>query len=132
MNDFHDQQDLERAKQPHPDILQRVKNAVGPAAGQNKYGLDTHAIERAIREKRDAQADTLRKQRHNLTEIKRKAAQRPLLMDRTDSLARARRRGLHKVRAALEVGGIMNIDEHFDDDEHNHLHQRDGDDDSVY
>merc|ERR1712217_805216 len=53
----------------------------------------------------------------DLHEIKERVIRRPLLMEQVDSLVRARRRALFRVRSTLEAAGVHDIDSHFQDEE---------------
>lgn len=82
-------------------------------------------IERIAADKRHTAQRVVREKQRDLQMIKERVSRRPLLMEQTDTLARARRRALFRVRSTLEAAGIKDIENHFDDEELEDLEQPD-------
>jgi len=105
------QHELEQAHATPTELRLRVMQAVGPIEPFEEK------VERLAAEKRVGGQRVFRHQVQDLQRIQDRISRRPLLMEQADSLDRARRRALFKVRATLESAGVHNVDSHFGDDE---------------
>lgn len=92
------------------DLRYRIREAVG------KIEPLEDKINRIVADKRHTSNRVEREKRRELENIQKNIKPRPLLMDATDSLARARRRALFRVRDTLQSAGL-DIDKHFNDNE---------------
>lgn len=102
---------IENARKVDPEIRARVRAAVGPVETIDEI------VEKAVMEKKQTQRNTMSDKRRQIIEMHKKVNRRPLLMQQTDSVARARRLALFQFRGFLKDAGVANIDAHFQDDE---------------
>ncbi|CAE8583659.1 unnamed protein product, partial [Polarella glacialis] len=93
------------------ELRHRVKQAIGP------FEPLEEKIERIVSDKRQGVQRITRDKLRDLQEIQDRVKRRPLLMEQADSLLRARRRALFRVRSTLEAAGVRDIDSHFRDEE---------------
>eukprot|EP00746_Dinoflagellata_sp_MGD_P004423 gnl/MRDRNA2_/MRDRNA2_108529_c0_seq1.p1 gnl/MRDRNA2_/MRDRNA2_108529_c0~~gnl/MRDRNA2_/MRDRNA2_108529_c0_seq1.p1 ORF type:complete len:641 (-),score=136.76 gnl/MRDRNA2_/MRDRNA2_108529_c0_seq1:28-1950(-) len=99
-------QELEHAQRPSgdPAMIQRVRGFLGKE----------ESLEEKIAQKRFDRDQNLRnrmkEKQEELQGIKERVARRPLLMERTDSLVRARQRALLRVRQTLGEAGVKDLE----------------------
>lgn len=102
---------LKLAQSRGDSVLQgRVRRALGEVENFEDK------IKRAVNDKRQNHARVQREKQQTLQMIKDRVNRRPLLMEQSDSIARARRRALGNVRRTLEAAKL-DPDEYFRDDE---------------
>lgn len=106
-----EEQHIENAKKPDPETKARVRAAIGPVESVEQM------VERAVMAKKESQRSTMRDKHRDLKEIAERVNRRPLLMQQTDSVARARRLALFQFRGFLKDAGVSNPDAHFQDEE---------------
>lgn len=94
-----------------PEIRARVMRAVGPVESVEEK------VEREVLKKRSGMRSTMKDKHRDLNDIAQRVNRRPLLMEQTDSVARARRLALFQFRGFLKDAGVANPDAHFDFDE---------------
>mmetsp|Transcript_56762 Transcript_56762/g.100712 ORF Transcript_56762/g.100712 Transcript_56762/m.100712 type:complete len:768 (-) Transcript_56762:23-2326(-) len=109
--EFKEQEEIKQAFHVSTEMKSRVLNAVGPVEPLEDK------LERAVVEKKQNQQRTMHAKQREQREIQNRVRRRPLLMEQTDSLARARRRALLRVRSTLEAAGLTNTEGYFQDDE---------------
>lgn len=102
---------IEQARAVDPEIRRRVVRAVGPVESVEER------VERKVTNLKDGQRETMKTQHSNLRDIARRVDRRPLLMQQTDSVARARRAALAQFRGFLKDAGVADPDAHFQDEE---------------
>lgn len=112
-----DQQELEQAREVDVEMRRRVQQAVGLVEPLEDK------ISRIVDDKQQCTRQVCRDKRRDLRMIKERASRRPLLMEQADTLVRARRRALFRVRSALEAAGVRDVESHFHDDELDELQQ---------
>lgn len=108
----------ERSKVVSAEMQGRVSNAVG-----FQEPLEDR-IEQLVRQKVRATQEKMHTKKKELQQMSEKVGRRPLLMEQTDSLVRARRRALFRVKSALEEAGVRDVEDHFEDDEIDELERR--------
>ncbi|CAK8985650.1 unnamed protein product [Durusdinium trenchii] len=96
---------------PNDEMKFRVKQAMG------KVEPLEQKIDRIVSDKRRGLQRTQRQKAEDLRNIMERANSRPLLMQQADSLVRAKRRALFRVRNALRQAGVRDVNRHFADDE---------------
>mmetsp|Transcript_52684 Transcript_52684/g.83596 ORF Transcript_52684/g.83596 Transcript_52684/m.83596 type:complete len:697 (+) Transcript_52684:1-2091(+) len=109
------QQELEEAHQAPSELKARVVRAIGPMKSGRQYVEEQ--VERRVMDRQQDLRKTVQEQRGDLKRMQERVARRPLLMEQTDSLARARRRALFQFRRALQDAGAKDADTYFEDDE---------------
>jgi len=109
--EWRQQQELEQSRAIPSELRARVQRAVGPVEPIEEV------CQRKVAEKRSSFWRTHQTKQRDLHQMHERVNRRPLLMEQTDSLARARRRALFRVRSTLEAAGVPNVDAHFRDDE---------------
>jgi len=105
------EEELERSHEPNLEMKLRVQQAVGPIEPLEER------IERLVVDKRQGLRRVEREKRQDLQRAKEKVQRRELLMEQVDSLQRARRRALFRVRRTLRDAGVDDVDCHFNDEE---------------
>eukprot|EP00929_Paragymnodinium_shiwhaense_P021594 TRINITY_DN14046_c0_g1_i1.p1 TRINITY_DN14046_c0_g1~~TRINITY_DN14046_c0_g1_i1.p1 ORF type:complete len:687 (+),score=123.83 TRINITY_DN14046_c0_g1_i1:130-2190(+) len=103
--------ELEQANVPSVEMKCRVKKAIGVVESLDEK------LERITTDKRQNAQRVVREKQRALQAIKERVNRRPLLMEQTDALARARRRALFRVRSTLEAAGLTDIKSHFLEEE---------------
>jgi hypothetical protein len=118
------QERREQEKKEQEQHQQReVQKATSEMRGRLISALGTREpyeekINRIVADKRHTTGRVHSEKKRHLQEIKQRVARRPLLMEqKTDHLARARRRALFRVRNTLESYGVVDIENHFNDNE---------------
>lgn len=96
---------------PNDEMKFRVKQAMG------KVEPLEQKIDQIVSDKRRGLQRTQRQKAEDLRNIMERANSRPLLMQQADSLVRAKRRALFRVRNALRQAGVRDVNRHFADDE---------------
>jgi hypothetical protein len=109
------QQDLEEAHQVSSELKARIQRAVGPIKSGKQYVEEQ--VERRVIDRQQELRKTVSEKRGDLKRMKERVARRPLLMEQTDSLQRARRRALFQFRRALQDAGAKDPDAYFMDEE---------------
>jgi hypothetical protein len=109
------QTELDQAQQVSSEVRARVLRAVGPAKSVEKHVEEQ--IERRVMDKQQELRKTVSEKRGDLKRMQERVSRRPLLMEQTDSLSRARRRALFQFRKVLQDAGTKDPDAHFEDDE---------------
>lgn len=109
--EFLRKRELEKTKEVSTELRLRVQKATGP------FKPLEEKIDQIVNDKRQGAQRVMHQKHRDLQLIKERVSRRPLLMEQTDSLVRARRRALFRVRATLEAAGVQNVDRHFVDDE---------------
>lgn len=104
------QEELQNAMEPSAEMRNRVKTVVGRAEPR------AEKIDQLVFEKQQSRQATVRSQQARLREIEDRVSRRPLLMEQTDSVAKARRRALNRVRQTMVDVGI-DFEKHFKDEE---------------
>ncbi|CAJ1333163.1 unnamed protein product, partial [Effrenium voratum] len=99
------------AQNVDPEMKSRVKQAVGVVEPLEQK------IERIVWDKKRGLQRTERQKQQDMRKIMERASSRPLLMQQADSLVRAKRRALFRVRNALRAAGVREVSRHFADDE---------------
>merc|ERR1711972_178978 len=94
------QRELEQPRKVSSELKSRVQRAVGPIKSVEKY-IDEQ-VERRVFDKQQERRKTESDKRGDLKRIQERVSRRPLLMEQTDSLARARRRALFQFRKVLQ------------------------------
>lgn len=105
------EQHVEQTKKVNPEIRARVMRAVGPVESIDDM------VDRKVTDLRQNQRNTVKMKHKDLQDIANRVQRRPLLMEQTDSIARARRLALFQFRGFLKDAGVANPDAHFQDDE---------------
>jgi len=103
--------ELQQAQIPSYEMQARVKQAVGLVETLGEK------LDRLTTDKRQTAKRVSLEKRRALQAIQERVSRRPLLMEQTDALARARRRALFRVRSTLEAAGLKDVDSHFCDEE---------------
>merc|ERR1712216_571837 len=103
--------ELEQAQVPSFEMKVRVKRAVGVVESLDEK------LDRLTTDKRQTASRVRREKQRALNAIQERVSRRPLLMEQTDALARARRRALFRVRSTLEAAGLKDVESHFLDEE---------------
>lgn len=106
-----------QAKYESSELKPRIKAAIGI---QEQW---EHKIQRIAADKRYVLQRVSREKKKDLQMIIDRVRRRPLLMEQTDSLVRARRRALFRVRNTLETAGLKDVNAYFDDEELDDLDQ---------
>eukprot|EP00933_Yihiella_yeosuensis_P061138 TRINITY_DN63964_c0_g1_i1.p1 TRINITY_DN63964_c0_g1~~TRINITY_DN63964_c0_g1_i1.p1 ORF type:complete len:805 (-),score=146.63 TRINITY_DN63964_c0_g1_i1:182-2404(-) len=109
--ELREKQQLEEAHQVSSELRLKIQEAVGPMEPLEEK------IDRMVGEKRISTNRITREKCRDLQRIQERVARRPLLMEQADSLVRARRRALFRVRSALEAAGVRDVESHFCDEE---------------
>merc|ERR1712194_198444 len=99
------------SRQVSNEMRLRVQQAVGPTESQDER------IERIVADKKQARQRIVQQKQEDLQKIRDRVSRRPLLMEQADTLVRARRRALFRVRSALEAAGVRDVESHFQDEE---------------
>jgi hypothetical protein len=115
------QHDMENTLPVSAELRARVLRAVGPVKSVEKY-VDEQ-IERRVLDRQQELRKTVSEKRGDLKRMQEKVNRRPLLMEQTDSLARARRRALFQFRKVLQDAGNRDPDAIFDDEELDELNR---------
>lgn len=99
-------QELEQAQHPSGDpvMIQRVKGFLG-----KHESLDEKIAQKRFDRDQNLK-NRMQEKREELNNIKERVARRPLLMERTDSLVRARQRALLRVRQTLGDAGVKDLE----------------------
>lgn len=106
-----ERQQLERAHEVPTELQRRVQQAVGPIEA-----LDDR-VDRIVLDKRQGLQRIQREKVRDLQRMQERVSRRPLLMEQSDSLVRARRRALFRVRNTLKDAGVPDVDSHFREEE---------------
>jgi len=93
------------------ELKLRVQQAVGPVES-----LDER-IDRIVLDKKQGLSRIQREKSRDLQRIQERVNRRPLLMEQADSLVRARRRALFRVRNTLKEAGVHDVNSHFREEE---------------
>lgn len=109
--EFRRKSELQKAQEVSTELRLRVQKAAGPLEPFRER------IDRIVSDKRQGAQRVMHQKHRDLQQIKERVSRRPLLMEQTDSLVRARRRALFRVRETLQAAGVKNVDRHFVDDE---------------
>lgn len=111
VKEMKEREELKEAQAPNQEVKFRVMQAMGRVEPLEQK------IERIVSDKRRGLQRTQREKEEDLRSIMERANSRPLLMQQADSLVRAKRRALFRVRNALRQAGVRNVNRHFADDE---------------
>lgn len=114
---------LEKAYRVDPEMHARVRRAVGPVEDPEER------LNRKVEDLKQSQRSTKKEKTKELAAMASKVERRPLLMQQTDSVARARRQALFQFRGFLKDAGVENPDAHFEDDELDELDRAKADQD---
>lgn len=106
-----EEEHIEKVRKVDPEFRARVRAAVGPVETVDEV------VERQVMQKKQTQRSTMKDKHRDLNDIAQRVNRRPLLMQQTDSVARARRLALFQFRGFLKDAGVANPDAHFQDDE---------------
>jgi hypothetical protein len=120
--ELREREELEQARAGHPPgggggeldyqrLREEVREAVGPMEPLEER------IGRMVATKRRARQRVVQEKRRALQEIQERVRSKPLLMQQEDTLVRARRHALMRVRATLEDAGVREVDSHFQEEE---------------
>eukprot|EP00928_Gymnodinium_smaydae_P029653 TRINITY_DN22274_c0_g1_i1.p1 TRINITY_DN22274_c0_g1~~TRINITY_DN22274_c0_g1_i1.p1 ORF type:complete len:288 (+),score=71.90 TRINITY_DN22274_c0_g1_i1:35-865(+) len=111
--ELREQEEIKQAlaRGDNSGMRDRVKKAVGVIENLEDK------IVRIVWDKQHTSQRVTREKRKDLQQIQDRVNRRPLMMEQTDSLARARRRALLRVRKTLEAAGVKDVASHFDDAE---------------
>lgn len=105
-------EEMKRMQAPPAELTLRVQQAV---AAQGPTEKPEDKIARLVNDKVASRQRTTRQQLQELQRIEERVGRRPLLMEQADTMTRARRRALCKVRNALESAGVKDVDTFFED-----------------
>lgn len=111
VKEMKEREELKEAQAPNQEVKFRVMQAMGRVEPLEQK------IERIVSDKRRGLQRTQREKEEDLRSIMERANSRPLLMQQADSLVRAKRRALFRVRNALRQAGVRDVNRHFADDE---------------
>lgn len=111
VKEMKEREELKEAQAPNQEVKFRVMQAMG------KVEPLEQKIERIVSDKRRGLQRTQREKEEDLRSIMERANSRPLLMQQADSLVRAKRRALFRVRNALRQAGVRDVNRHFADEE---------------
>eukprot|EP00930_Biecheleria_cincta_P042842 TRINITY_DN29481_c0_g1_i1.p1 TRINITY_DN29481_c0_g1~~TRINITY_DN29481_c0_g1_i1.p1 ORF type:complete len:713 (+),score=102.14 TRINITY_DN29481_c0_g1_i1:52-2190(+) len=106
-----ERQQLEQAHEVPTELKLRVQQAVGPIEPLEER------VERIVLDKRQGLQRIQREKVRDLQRMQERVNRRPLLMEQADSLVRARRRALFRVRNTLKEAGVPDVDSHFREEE---------------
>jgi len=111
IKEIREEEAMKEAQAPNKEVKFRVMQAMG------KVEPFEQKIERIVSDKRRGLQRTQRQKEQDLQNIMERASSRPLLMQQADSLIRAKRRALFRVRNALRQAGVRDVNRHFADEE---------------
>lgn len=114
-----EREELEQAQAVDEEMKERVKQAVGPIEPMAKK------IERMVDDKRRGLQRVQSQKRKDIDMMLQRANNRPLLMQQADTVERARRRALFRVRNALRQAGVRDVNRHFGEEELDELDRGD-------
>jgi len=114
-----EREELEQAQAVDEEMKERVKQAVGPIEPMAKK------IERMVDDKRRGLQRVQSQKRKDIDMMLQRANNRPLLMQQADTVERARRRALFRVRNALRQAGVRDVKRHFGEEELDELDRGD-------
>lgn len=106
-----ERQQLEQAHEVPTELKLRIQQAVGPIEALEDK------VERIVLDKRQGLQRIQREKVQDLQRMQERVNRRPLLMEQADSLVRARRRALFRVRNTLKEAGVPDVDSHFREEE---------------
>jgi len=89
----------------------RVQQAVGPVESLDEK------LDRIVLDKKQGLSRIQREKSRDLQRMQERVNRRPLLMEQADSLVRARRRALFRVRNTLKEAGVHDVNSHFREEE---------------
>eukprot|EP00931_Biecheleriopsis_adriatica_P037423 TRINITY_DN2145_c0_g1_i3.p1 TRINITY_DN2145_c0_g1~~TRINITY_DN2145_c0_g1_i3.p1 ORF type:complete len:751 (-),score=138.53 TRINITY_DN2145_c0_g1_i3:28-2106(-) len=109
--ELREREQAELAREVPAEMKLRVQQAVGPVED-----LDDK-IDRITHDKKQGLSRIQREKLRDLQQMKERVNRRPLLMEQADSLVRARRRALFRVRNTLKEAGVQKFHSYFREEE---------------